>query len=409
MLYAPEPNFITQDVANAFARTADVTVITAFPNYPLSGFYDGKWHFLPRKTVEGEVTVWRVPMFPDRSRSQLRRALSYISFTLSACLVAPFVGGMPRVVWVYNTPFTIGWAALWFKALFGSQLVFTYSDLWPESFLATGVSRPGRLIDILFAFRRWINEKADVIFGSTRGTVKRFEQDGVPASRLHYIPVWVQGIQEAEPEQPDTPPRIVYAGNMGTGQNLDCVVRAAGLMAKAGSPVRFDFYGYGVEEERLKALAHEVQATNLKFHGRVSSDEAFRVSSRALAQVVTLRPDPMFDMTLPSKLPFCFAAGAPVLYSLRGEAASVADQSGAGFAFDGDDPMTFVQRVEELLAMSAHQRRMLGERLRAHYRTEFSREMLLSRYQAIILGLGNSPVDGVGTSPRSESALAPKL
>jgi len=393
--YAPEPNFITYDVAHALASRAKTTVITAFANYPLGRFYDGRHHWLPRKEMEGDVTVWRVPMYPDHSRSKLGRFLSYLSFTAAAALLAPFVAGAPRVVWVYQTPYTVGFATLWFKLVYRSKIVFTYADLWPESFLAADVSKPGKFIDLLFAMRAWINRHADVIIGSTKGTVQRFADDGVPAERLHYVPVWVQGISDAHADVPPSPNRIVYAGNLGAGQHLEPVIEAAVELQRRGIPVEFDLYGSGLEEQSLRDLAQTLGARNVNFRGRVPPEQAFEASSTALAQLVTLKADPMFAMTIPSKLPFCFAAGAPVLYALQGEPARVAHESGAGFRFDGNDPSTLVARIEEILALTQDERLALRQRLRRYYRTEFSRHMLMQRYGAIVLGPEATSVDGV--------------
>jgi colanic acid biosynthesis glycosyl transferase WcaI len=384
--YAPEPNFITYDVAHGLAEHARVTVITAFPNYPLGQFYDRRSHWLPRKEREGNVTVWRVPMYPDHSRSRMGRFLSYLSFTAAAAVLAPLVAGIPRVVWVYQTPFSVGFVALWFKLVYRAKVVFTYADLWPESFLAAAVSRPGRLVDFLFSLRKFINRFADIIIGSTRGTVQRFVDDGVPPALLHYVPVWVQGISDA-PTSVSTPPdRIVYAGNLGAGQHLEPVIAAAAELERRGTPVEFDLYGSGLEEQQLRELAKKLGARNVHFRGRVAPEVAFAASSQALAQLVTLKADPMFAMTIPSKLPFCFAAGAPILYALEGEPAHVAEASGAAFRFDGNDPATLVARIEEILALTESQRLHLRHRLQRYYTSEFSRDMLLQRYSAVVLG-----------------------
>jgi colanic acid biosynthesis glycosyl transferase WcaI len=382
--YAPEPNFITRDVAHAFADAAFVTVITAHANYPLGVFYDGRRHWFPTKTAEGPVTVWRVPMYPDHSRSTLRRFLSYLSFTCAATILAPLVAGAPRVVWIYQTPFTSAIAALWFKLAYRARLVFTYADLWPESFVATAVTRPGPLVNLLLLSRRWINKTADAIVGSTRGTIGRFRDDGIAAERLHYIPVWVQGIDATAEPPAEASLRIVYAGNIGAGQHLEPIIEAAVELQRRNIPVQFDIYGTGLEETRVRQFATDLGATNVHFHGRVTPEEAFRVSAAALAQLVSLRVDPMFEMTIPSKLPFCFAAGSPVLYSLRGEPADVAHRSGGAFPFDGEDASSLVKCVLDVLAMSPEARRTLRENLRQYFRSEFGREMLLKRYQDLI-------------------------
>src|SRR5580704_13654027 len=104
-MYAPEPNFITQDVASALSLDADVTVITSHPNYPYGRFYPGTQFWRPVKAYEGNVVVWRLPMYPDHGLSPLKRLLSYVSFTVMAMLVAPWVARRPDVIWVYQTPF----------------------------------------------------------------------------------------------------------------------------------------------------------------------------------------------------------------------------------------------------------------------------------------------------------------
>jgi glycosyltransferase involved in cell wall biosynthesis len=390
MLYRPEPNFITADVAEAMARGARVTVVAAHPNYPLGRFYPQvRRPWLPSRSVENGVTVWRLPMVPDHSNSTLRRLVSYLSFTAAATLFAPFVAGRPGTVWVYQTPFTTALAALWFKLAFRSRVVYTCADLWPESFSATGVVRSGVLMRLAFGYSRLINRLADAIVCSTRRTLERYAADGVDRARLRYIPVWVDGSPRGALPDPagepagDAVPTVVYAGNLGPAQALDTLVRAAGELHRAGVAVRFDLYGTGSSEGELKAVAAEVGAANVRFLGRAEPAAVFAACERALAQVVSLAPSPLFRMTVPSKLPFSFAAGAPVLYGLEGEAAGLAHESGGAVAFDPGDPSTLAAAVRRLLAADPAERLAMRRRLRAFYRENFSRERLLAEYAGV--------------------------
>jgi glycosyltransferase involved in cell wall biosynthesis len=390
MYYRPEPNFITGDVADALAARGPVTVIAAHPNYPLGHFYEGvRRPWLPQRTTENGVVVWRLPLFPDRSRSKLRRLVSYLSFALLAVLFAPFVGGRPHTVWVYQTPFTTALAALWFKWVHRARLVFTCADLWPESFSATGVVSSGAVMRASFAYSRWINRRADRIVCSTRGTLERFARDGVPRERLCYVPVWVDGsprgpVPEARPEEAGGEHSIVYAGNLGPAQALETVVHAAAELRRRGAPVRVDFYGSGGSEDELRALAAGLGAGNVHFHGRVEAAAAFAASERAFAQLVSLRASPLFRMTIPSKLPFAFAAGAPVLYGLEGEPAELAAASGGSLAFDSAEPASLVAAVEALLATPPTERAAMRHRLRAFFAEHFSPDALLAEYEKIL-------------------------
>jgi glycosyltransferase involved in cell wall biosynthesis len=149
-----------------------------------------------------------------------------------------------------------------------------------------------------------------------------------------------------------------------------------------------DVYGSGASDAALHALAASEGATNVRFHGRVAPSEAFAVSTTAFAQLVCLQPSPLFRMTIPSKLAFAFAAGAPVLYGLEGEAAAIARDSGGAVAFDADDPASLARAVKTLLATSVTERDAMRVRLRNYYRAHFAKGELISRYVGL---LGSGP------------------
>jgi colanic acid biosynthesis glycosyl transferase WcaI len=403
-LYRPEPNFITADVAEAMAQTMDVVVVTAHPNYPLGKFYPGTRWWLPRRSVENGITVWRLPLYPDHSLSSVRRGLSFLSFALLAAVFAPFVAGRPKVVWVYHGIFTTGLAALWFKVFYRARVVFTCADLWPECFLASGVSKHPAVLRLLFMYRRFINRWADLLICSTRGTMQSFAHDGIPRERMHYVPVWVDGIPD-ESRTPQTAPMrsIVYAGNLGAAQKLDTLIRAAAELDREGIDVRIDLYGGGTGEEGLKRLAHELGASNVTFHGRVPPERAFQASAHALGQYVALQPSPLFRMTIPSKLAFSFAAASPILVGLEGEAAQLAQESGGSFPFDPEDPASLVQAIRQLLELSAAERSSMSAELRNYYQKHFARNVLLEDYMTLLGSSAQRAEDRVASASLSLS------
>ena len=388
--YRPEPNFIVSDVAEALARHAEVTVVTAHPNYPDGRFYPATRYWLPARSMEGGVTVWRVPFVPDHSTSKLRRMVSYLSFALVAAMIAPLVSRRPALVWVYQGPFTTMLAALWFKYIARARVILTCADLWPESFVASGVVRPGRLVALAMRYRRAINRAADLIICSTRGTLERFAGEGISRSRLRFVPVWVDGAFRPRGgsghQHSTTDKTVVYAGNLGPAQQLDTVIRAAALLEGEGHRVRFDFYGAGADEESLRALAREFGLQHVRFHGRVSPGEARAASERAFAQIVSLRRDPLFSMTLPSKVSACLAAGAPILYALQGEAADVVEASSGGIPFDPDVPASLAAAVRELLRREPRELTGMRARLQEYYHRHFEPRVLLESYLEIVLG-----------------------
>lgn len=380
--YRPEPNFITADVAARLAGEGfAVTVVTAHPNYPLGRFYDSVSSLYPEHSEEAGVSVWRLPFLPDHSRSKVRRSAAYGSFTLAAALFAPFAEPSPDLVWVYNAPFTTGAAALWFRYARGSKVAFICPDLWPESFEAAGVSPPRPILQLMYAYSRWINRRADLLVATTRGMLRRYEADGIPRSRLRFAPLWVDGTA-SPPREEETARdfRILYAGNLGPAQALDVVLEGARLLLDSGVEVKIDFYGAGSEEARLAELAKKLGLTGVTFKGRVSQDEVFRAAAGAAAQIVHLTPSPFFSMTVPSKLASCLATGRPVLAGLAGEALEIAKESGGAIVFEAGNPHDFKRAVLELSAMSEAERAAMGARGRKYFEENLRPDALLSRY-----------------------------
>jgi glycosyltransferase involved in cell wall biosynthesis len=394
--YDPEPNFITQEVARRLAADFDVVVLTPQPNYPLDSVYAGtRSPWRATKSIDGTVTVWRLPILAYHGPSRVRRALCYLSFALPAVLLAPFLAGRPKVIWVYLGPFFPALAALPFKLLSRTRLVYTVADLWPESLLAAGVARRGLAVRCLYAYRRLINRAATDIICTTRGTLATFEAEGVPRTRLHFVPVWTPGLQEITDRLPEPPTRdsgrVVYVGNMGPAQRLDTVIEAADILRRRGIGVSFHLYGDGSDEPRLRRMADDRQLVTVQFHGRVPPADAFDVSAAALGQIIILEPAPLFGMTIPSKLSFCCAAGSPLLYGLTGEARALAEASGGGVEFDAASPASLATAVEALTRMSPDERGALTVRLRRFHREVFAPSVLLERTTDIVIGRESQP------------------
>lgn len=385
--YKPEPNFITADVAEALAREGTrVTVVTVHPNYPTGKFYPGTRPWRISRSVENGVVVWRLPYYTDHSLSNVKRSLSYLSFALIAGIIAPLVAGRPRTVWVYHGPFMTAIAGLFFRLAYGSRVIYTAADLWPESFVASDLKLPRGVMSFLYGYSRWINRRADLLICSTQGTLERYRRDGIPQEKLEHIPVWVEGVGKVIPERASgasATPNIVYAGNVGAAQPLESLVRAAAILAREGVDIRVDIYGNGNKEEELQELARSEGADNVRFHGRVSPAEAFQVSANATAQVVLLRPSPLFRMSVPSKLAFSFAAGAPLLYGLEGESARIAAESGGAIPFAAEDPESLADAIRKLLALTPDEREAMRQKLRTFHAERFERENLIRRYLRI--------------------------
>src|SRR5690349_24467770 len=72
--YIPEPNNKAHPLAKELIqRGYEVEVLTGFPNYPAGQIYDGYHQRIWQREKPDGVPIIRVPLYPNHSRSGLKR------------------------------------------------------------------------------------------------------------------------------------------------------------------------------------------------------------------------------------------------------------------------------------------------------------------------------------------------
>jgi glycosyltransferase involved in cell wall biosynthesis len=101
--------------------------------------------------------------------------------------------------------------------------------------------------------------------------------------------------------------------------------------------------------------------------------------AHADVMLVTLRKDPIFALTIPSKVQSYMACARPILAALEGEGARVVEEARAGLVVPPEDPSALASGVLKMYRMSRGERERMGEQGRAYFLREFERGMLLAR------------------------------
>jgi colanic acid biosynthesis glycosyl transferase WcaI len=132
----------------------------------------------------------------------------------------------------------------------------------------------------------------------------------------------------------------------------------------------------------------EVKARGLSdrvhFLGRHPAESMPRFFALADVLLVTLRREPVFAMTVPSKLQSYLACGRPVVAALDGEGARVLDESGAGISCPAESAQGLAAAVLRLHDMPSATREEMGARGRAYFEAEYERGVLLQRLNRCI-------------------------
>ena len=370
----PEPTIKGLQFARALRSLGhDVEVLTGFPNYPGGKLYPGfRVRPFQRETVDG-ISVLRVALYPSHDRSGVRRAANYISFGLSATIGVLAVR-KPDVAYVYHPPATIALPALALNALRGVPFVYDIQDLWPETLAATGMLSNRFVLGLLGVFLKLVYARAAAVVVLSDGFKARLIGRGVPARKITVIPNWTFETPIAPSAAADRDPEahfeILFAGNMGKAQALETVLAAARILADRAPRARFVFLGGGIETASLRTLAEGL--ANVTFRERIDPYRMDQALANADALLVHLKDDPLFEITIPSKTQAYLRAGRPILMGVRGDAARMVAEAGAGFAFAPENPEALADRVVDLMAMSPEDRRRMGAAGLAYYQRRLS-------------------------------------
>jgi glycosyltransferase involved in cell wall biosynthesis len=385
-------SFRINDLASGLRdRSHEVTVLTGMPNYPGGRLFPGYGPFRPKEESFEGVRVLRVPLVPRGFQKSWQLIVNYVSFVITASLLGPWrCRGPFDVIFVYEpSPILIGIPAVVFRWIKKAPVLFWVQDLWPESLSATGVVRSSAVLGAVSALVRFIYRRCDRVLVQSEGFVSHVIDVGAAPARVSYFPNWAESVYQpvaleaGAPESRELPSgfRVMFAGNIGTAQSFETILEAARLLADVPD-IQWVIVGDGHQrpwvEERVRALGLE-RTVHLLGPRPVSAMPRYFALADAL--LVTLRKEPIFELTVPTKLQSYLACGRPVIAALDGEGARIVDEAGAGVVCPAQDASALAAVTRRMYEMGAPERAAMGRRGRAYFEAHFDRETLLGQLE----------------------------
>lgn len=386
--FDPEPTVKGLTFANYLVEHGfEVDVLTGFPNYPGGRVYAGyRMRALQRERM-GSVRVTRVPLYPSHDRSAPGRVMNYLSFALSASIAAFFIR-RPDVVYVYHPPATVGLPALVLKWFRGVPFVYDVQDLWPDTLASTGMVPSKNLLKIIGLVLRSVYSAAATVAVLSPGFKRRLMERAVPPAKVVVIPNWADEAQlvfSARNRAPgeDAIFSVVFAGNLGHAQGLGTVLDAAERLA-VHDQVRITIVGSGVRRDELADEISRRELANVLLLPRLPMRDVGRLLASADALLVHLLDDPLFEITIPSKTQAYLMSGRPILMGVRGDAAQLVSDAGAGLTFPPEDPEAMAAAIRTLAGLPRAERETMGRAGAAFYWSRLSLEVGGRRFISIL-------------------------
>lgn len=394
--FEPEPNIVKglPFVKSLAAAGHEVTVVTGFPNYPTGRLYPGyRLRIVQHETIKG-VAVVRLPLYPSHDHSSLRRSLNYLSFFVSAFVYLFLRRRRFDLAYVYHPPITVGLAA----AFAGLPFVLDVQDLWPDTIAATGMAGASKLVGPLGACCRLVYMRASAIIAQSEGIRAALVARGVPAKKITTIRNWADAEfgDLSDDGSRNLAFTLVYGGNLGRAQQLGNLVEAAAILERDRPDIQVVLYGSGIDEADLRDQVERRRLPNVRFAGRVPSDEMIRQFAGADALLLHLGDDPLFTITIPSKMQFYLAMGRPIVAAVNGETATLLRRSGAAIVVPPADPPALAGAIAKIADFAPAQREAMGRAGARFYRKHLSFSDGMSRTAALLDGTYAAMANGRG-------------
>ncbi|TDC40832.1 glycosyltransferase family 4 protein [Micromonospora sp. KC213] len=398
--YPPEPAVIPGGLAGELAeRGHEVRVLTAYPNYPGGRVYQGYRQRWGTREEAGQLAVRRVPIYPSHDGSAVRRAANFLSFAASSSAAGlRYLAGV-EAIYVYHPPATAASAAILSRLVRGTPFLLHVQDIWPESVTASSMvpdGFAGRLIDrTLAGAMRRLYRAAGAIVVLSPAMGQLVVERGADPERVRVVLNWANE-KLFRPVPPTAAGRtaighrgrctVMFAGNIGPFQRIDVAVRAAVALPDL---VDLVLVGSGTEEARVRRLADELGATNVRFLGRRRPEEMAELYAAADFQLVMLRDLAALRGTVPSKLQAALACGRPVLVAARGDVAALVDSAQVGLTCPPEDVPALVRTLATAARMPEPERIAMGQRARRVYQERMSRAAGVDQVEDVLTKLGS--------------------
>ena len=347
--------------------------------------------------IDGIQYTWfKTPTYAGNGIGRVRNMAAFVwrLFLEGRQLARSF---KPDVVIASSTyPMDI-WPAHRIAKLTNAKLVFEVHDLWPLSPMELGgMSRWHPFIMLLQAAENYAYRQADVVISMLPKVRAYMESHGMASHKLHIVPNGIDPDEWSAEGQPL--PRIVvekltqlklegnaivgYAGSHGVANALDSLLDVAKLMQQ--EKIVFVLVGGGPDKALLQQRAQKEGMHNVLFVDPVLKEQIPALLQWFDVVYIGLQRQPLFRFGIaPNKLMDYMMSARPVLMAIDAGNDPVAE-AGCGLTVQPENPQSVVEGVRRLMALSAEERRAMGQRGRAFVLEKHTYPVLARKFLEVL-------------------------
>jgi glycosyltransferase involved in cell wall biosynthesis len=267
---------------------------------------------------------------------------------------------------------------------YGCKGIAEIADLWPESFVAYGLTHKTSLsLKLMYAYEKKLYVRADAIVFTMEGGRDYVIGKGwgsdvgglVDLSKIHHINNGVDleafdydrehnAFADPDLDDPGTF-KVVYAGAIRQVNDLSILVDTVEKLMRQGKQnIRLLLFGDGDDKAALERDAEARGLANIVFKGKVPKQKVPYILSKADLCLLHWKPTPIakFGMSMNKQFDY-FASGKPVLANAK-TAYDLIERYGAGVSEDLVDAGAYAEAIIRFADMEPGKRQKYGENAR---------------------------------------------
>lgn len=368
------------------ARSLDVNVLTALPNYPTGRiFADYRGKFWHTESLDG-ILVKRYWLYPTNSAATFKRLLNMVSLSATLFLSLPhLLRNRPAVIIVNSPPLPVAITGIILAKIIRAHVITNVSDIWPSSALELGVIRRGVIYSLLEMIETLVYRYSDAIVSQSIET-RQHVLERCPEMRtflfrnLDYRSEFIDQVPIIEGQVP----KLVYAGLLGVAQGIYEICQNVDFLHIG---MEFHIYGDGNERSAIDQYITDNPGSNIFLHQAVSKNQMPEILAEFHATVIPLKTH--IHGAFPSKIFMAISAGLPVIFCGSGESADFVQESGIGWVSAPRDYQGLTRNINALVTMTNSEYRKLRNMIRSLAISKYDLDDQLDRFVGFLESISN--------------------
>mgnify|MGYP001556496645 CR=1 FL=1 len=348
-----------------------------------------KKHFAQKQ--QGKIQVWRCHVSEAYNKSFGGRLWGYFSFMFSAMWAGLFKAkGKFDVVIVTSPPLFVGLSGYIISVFKRIPFVFEVRDLWPESAIDTGVLTNKWIIKMAFWFEKFIYKKAKLINVLTPAFYDSLKNEKhIPEEKLIMIPNASDFSLSEELlltfDRNDFRKKmaldgkfvITYVGAHGVANHLQQVLQAGKKLED--TRVLFLLIGQGMEKEKLKKMAVDMNVNNVRFIDAVPKKEVFKFILASEMGASVLKRVDTFKTVYSNKTFDYMSCKKPVLMAIDGVSRELVEAAACGVYIEPENIEEYNTNIRTYLNDEGRLKKE-GDNGYQYAKNHFDRDVLAKKY-----------------------------